>query len=104
MPSICKEDSKAGHPTAAKGLDPLVVSASFFLYAACTRGGRTGSTPEEYPPYGAIELSLRPVAFILLFASVVRHLRAWQEEISEAEFREHMKNYLRSFLDIVDNI
>jgi len=38
------------------------------------------------------------------FSYFNRFMVGLQEDVSEAEFREQMKNYLRNFLNVVDNI
>jgi len=62
---------------ASKGLTLLVAAAVFFLSAACVRWlWDWDFLPSDL---GALELGLRTVAFVLLFAFAVRYVRAWQK-------------------------
>jgi hypothetical protein len=62
---------------ASKGLSLLVGSAVFLLLAACIRWGLEW---EFIPSYlDSLEVGLRSVAFVLLFAFAVRYVRAWKK-------------------------
>jgi len=62
---------------ASKGLNMLVGAATFLLLAACVRWGLEFELMPSY--LDSLEVGLRSLAFVLLFAFVVRYVRAWQK-------------------------
>jgi len=62
---------------ASRGLTLLVLAAIFFLGAACVRWLWDWGFIPSY--LGGLEVGLRTVAFVLLFAFAVRYVRAWKK-------------------------